>query len=719
MLCTRRLLAGILLSGLAASDVMAQTGSDPAAALELAIGTAENSLRQRDLQAAESRYREALFEGWLLTSTLEMVERRSAEAREALRNAALFAVETRPSLQALATAQLELGETASAVQILRGLAGKDSTDVEILRLLAKALAAGGQLEEAGQKLDEASAAASDDPEQAFLLAMEYLWLKKVDAAEILFKRVVRARPIPQTHVLIGRAYRDAGEYERARSELRAAIGQDPGVRRAHYYLGMVILADAATGADRLDRAIAEFQEERKGAPQDPLTNDQLGTAFLEAGRQTEALPAFEAAVRGEPRSAFVFHLGRCQLALDRPAEAATSSRRALELAQEQGAGESELAQIHYQLGLALRRLGSAQEATGHLSEAKRLSTQGTDTPGERMASRSFGAAALDAQNQAALLSALPPAQRVELRARVKESLARAYFNLGVLQAQSQRFANAAEFFARAAEVEPDFPQVQSSMGVAYFNARQFDKATGPLTRAVAANPEDAGLSRLLAMSWLNTEAWAKAAALLRGDPERKTDASLQSAYGLALLRSGQAAEAEKVLAPLLTEQGDPPELGVLLGEAYANQEKYDQATESLNRALQRNADVAGAHGTLGFIYLRQRRLAEAEAALLTELKGHPTDLRSQLSLALVLDAENRPEEAVRRLRGALELKPDSADAQSLLGKILLAQGAVAEAVEHLKAAARLAPEDASIHDQLGRAYEALHKLKAKPGGDGP
>jgi tetratricopeptide (TPR) repeat protein len=716
--CTRRLLAGILLSGLAASEVVAQTGSDPAAALELAIGMAENSLRQRDLQAAESRYREALFEGWVLTSTLELVERRSAEAREALRNAALFAVETRPALQALATAQLELGETASAVPILRGLAGKDPTDVETLRLLAKALAAGGQLEEAGQALDQASAAASDDPEQAFLLATEYLWLKRVDAAEILFKRVVRGRPIPQTHVLIGRAYRDAGEYERARSELRAAISQDPGVRRAHYYLGMVILADAATGPDRLDGAIAEFQQELRGAPQDPLTNDQLGTALLEAGRQTEALSAFETAVREEPRSAFVFHLGRCQLALDRPAEAATSSRRALELAGEQGASEAELAQIHYQLGLVLRRLGSAPEAAAHLAEAKRLTTQGTDTPGERMASGSFGAA-LDAQNQTSPLSALPPAQRVELRARVKGSLARAYFNLGVLQAQSQRFANAAEFFARAAEVEPDFPQVQSSMGVAYFNARQFDKATGPLTRAVAANPEDAGLSRLLAMSWLNTEAWTKAAGLLRGDPERKTDASLQSAYGLALLRSGQAAEAEKVLAPLFTEQGDPPELGVLLGEAYANQKKYDQATETLDRALQRNPDVAGAHGTLGFIYLRQRRLAEAEAALLTELKGHPTDLRSQQNLALVFDAENRPEEAVRRLRGALQLKPDCADAHYLLGKILLAQGTVAEAVEQLEAAARLAPGDASIHDQLGRAYQMLHRLKAKRGGDDP
>ncbi|HKC11473.1 MAG TPA: tetratricopeptide repeat protein, partial [Vicinamibacteria bacterium] len=289
---------------------MAQTGTDPAAALELAIASAEESLQQRDLPAADRHYREALFEGWLLRGTLDRVERRSGEEREAVRNASLFAVETPPALRSLATAHLQLGETAPAVQILKELAGKDTKDVETLRLLAKALAADGQLEPALKILDAANSAASDDPEQAFLLATEYLWLKKVDAAALLFARVVRARPIPQTRVLVGRAYRDAGEYERARHELRVALDQDPSVHRAHYYLGMVTLADAETGPERLERALAEFREELKNTPHDALTNDQLGTALLEAGRPAEALSALEAAVGAEARSAFVYHLGR-------------------------------------------------------------------------------------------------------------------------------------------------------------------------------------------------------------------------------------------------------------------------------------------------------------------------------------------------------------------------------------------------------------------------
>ena len=727
----RRLLAGILLSCLIASKVVAQTGTGPAAALEFAIASAEESLQRRDLPSADRHYREALFEGWLLTGELDRAERRSGEGREAVRNAALFAVETPPALRSLATAQLQLGETAPAVQILTELAGKGTKDVETLRLLAKALTADGQVEQALKMLDAASSAAPDDPEQAFVLATEYLWLKKVDAAALLFARVVRARPIPQTRVLVGRAYRDAGEYERARSELKAALDQDPSVHRAHYYLGMVTLADAGTGPDRSERAAAEFREELKNTPHDALTNDQLGTALLEAGRPAEALSALEAAVGEEALAAFVYHLGRCQLALERPGEAASSSRRALELAQEQGASAAELAQIHYQLGLALRKLGSAQEAAAHLAEASRI-TQGTNASGGEAAARGSFAAALDSQNETSPLSALPPGQRAALRARVRGSLARAYFNLGVLQAQSQRFAPAAEFFKRAAEVEPDFPQVQSSLGVAYFNARQFDKATGPLTRAVAASPEDPGLKRMLAMSWLNTEAWAKAAALLQDDPERRTDGSLQSAYGLALLRSDRAAEAETVLAALLKEQGDSPELSVLLGQAQAEEKRYDEATRTLERALRLKADVAGARATLGLVYLKQKRLADAEATLRTELTAHPTDGQSQQTLAVVLEAENRRDEAVPLLRGALQMKPDSADAHYLLGKILRAQDTLAEAVEHLEAAARLAPRDANIHDELGRAYQAQgrreqarqefgtsQKLRAKRGGDRP
>lgn len=629
----RRWLAGFLLGGVAASVVAGAPESDPGSPLDLAISAAEASLAKGELRAAESHYREALFEGWLLMGALERAEDRLPEARGALQKASLAAGEDRPRVLSLAAAYLRTGEAAPAAEVLTALAAKDPRDVESRRLLARALAAAGRPEQALARLDEASASAGDDPELAFLLGIEYLWLKKADPAQRLFARVLEARPIAQTHVLIGRAYRDAGEYDRARAELRAALLQDPSVRRAHYYLGMVALADAGTGPDRLDLAIAEFRAELKLEPGDPLTNDQLGMALLEAERPSEALPALEAALRGGARSLYLYHLGRCQLALDRAAEAAASSRRALELAEEQGAGQSETQKIHYQLGLALRKLGATEEAATHLAEARRLanaSRTGGSPSDAPDAAPSGQPRAAEPSIDASSLSDVPRSQRPELRRRVVAGLARAYLNLGVLQAQSptpvrasERFARAATFFAGAAEVDPDFPNVQSSLGVAYFNARQFDKAVAPLERALAASPDDHGLRRMLAMSLLDTGTWEKAARLLQDDPEREADSSLQFAYGLALVRSRREAEAEKVLSRLLARQGDSAELRVLLGQAYVQQGKDSEAVEHLEAAARLSPEDADVREQLGRTYQRLGRteLANRELEASRQLKA--------------------------------------------------------------------------------------------------
>ena len=527
------------------------------------MSAAESSLQKGELLAAEGQYREALFEGWLLVAPLERLERRAAEAKDAVENAALFAVDTRQGQHALAQAYLQADDHARAAAILEALAAKDARDGETRRLLARALAGSGQREAAARRLREAAALAAADPELAFLVATDFLFLKMPSDAEPLLSQVLEARPIPQTRVLIGRAYRDAGDYDRARAALRAALAQDPRVRRAHYYLGMVLLADPRTGPERLEKAIAEFREELKLAADDPAANDQLGLALLDAERPAEALPALEAAVRGQERPLYLLHLGRALLALERPAEAATASRRALELAAERGTSASDTGKIHYQLGLALRKLGAAQEAAQHLAEARRAAD---GEPGD----------ATEARDGASPLAELPSWRRQALKREVLSKVARAYFNLGVLQAQgprpapaAERFTRAAAFFERAAAIDPGFPQLQSSLGVAYFNARMFEKATGPLARAVEASPKDADLKRLLATSWLNTGAWEKAAALLSDDPGRGANPSLQLAYALALLRSGRAGEAEPLLSALHAAQGDSNELGALLAEARA------------------------------------------------------------------------------------------------------------------------------------------------------
>ena len=707
----RVLMAVLLLAELSAGPLRAADG--PAAPLEQELAAAEKDLRVGELQSAESHYREALLEAWMLMGGLLAGDGKLAEAREAFRRAARSAVETRRPLQSLALVHLQTGEAAEAVAILTRLATRAPKDVQTRRLLAQALVASGQPAEAVQELEEARALNPGDLEMTFTLASGYLRVGKADEAARLFAEVVRGRPIPQTRVLIGRTYRDFGMYDQARSELKAALKQDPKVRRAHYYLGMIGVVEE--GTSKLEEAITEFGEELKLAPGDPVTNLRLGMALVEAQRNADALPHLELAARSEPPSPDAYHyLGRCQLGLDRAADAVPSLRTALTLSQGPVVDEVRLGGIHYLLGLALRKQGAAEEAAVHFAEAEKNSARRTTGSREYLAryladlpNTEGVVAALPSLMEASPLAGLSPAARTELQARAKAALARVYLNLGVMHAQAERFSRAADEFERAAEVDPDFPQVQYSLGVAQFNARRFDRATAPLARVLAAHPDDAGVRRMLAMAWLNTDAYDKAAELLATDPERGSDPSLEYAYGLALVRSGRAREAEVVFSRLLARHGGTPELNVVLAQAHAQQDDYQSAIDLLQKAIAQKADVAEAQATLGFIYLRQGKLPEAEEALRAELRGHPDDLRARHHLATVLDLAGRPEEALPLLRAVLKVRPDFSDARYLLGKILLAQGQAVEAAEHLEAALRTAPEDANIHYQLAQAYQKL------------
>ena len=686
---------------------------DPLAPMLSSMAAAESALKEGELESAESRYRDALMAGWLLLGTAAGVEGRTREAHDAFLAASSSAVENRLALQALVLTEIQLGQAAQAVDRLAGLLARNPGDRGLRMLLAQADVANGQPQQAVLELEEAFASAPQDLQLAFALAGGYLRLGRTEPAEKLFARIAASRPGAATHVLIGRTWRDFGKYDRARAELQAALAIDPRARRAHYYLGMIHVTEG--GVSRLDEAIAEFRQELAVDAKDPLSSLQLGMAYVEARRYEEALPLLEwAAASPPPQGRAFYYLGRCQLGLDRADQAVASLRRALELATQQGAGAVQLGGIHNQLGRALRETGAAEESAAHFAEASRIAGERAEASREQLArymasapDPETGPAAVGLLFQDSALATLPPADRQALEHRARTELARAYLNLGVMQARAERFDRAAEHLERAAAADARFPQVQRSLAVAEFNAQRFDKATAPLALALAAAPEDLELRRMLATALIQTEEYARAAELLAADPGREDDPQLQLAYGLALMRSGRPAEGEQVFSRLLARHGESAEISVMLGQARAQEGDFPAAVATLTRALQQDPEVAEANATLGVIYLRQGKLDDAERALRAELKARPNDIKSANNLATVLDLQGRPDEALPLLRAALKTKPDYADARYLLGRLLLARGSAAEAVEHLEAAAHVAPGDANIHYQLGRAYQAL------------
>ncbi len=300
--------------------------------------------------------------------------------------------------------------------------------------------------------------------------------------------------------------------------------------------------------------------------------------------------------------------------------------------------------------------------------------------------------------------ALTAGERVARERRIRELAARAAYNLGVLAAQEKQFAEAGAFFDLARDAQPAFPRVDYAAGVAYFNARDFDRAKTPLERAVTADTADVEARRMLALVEFNLEHYARAAALLEQDPARANQAALQYTYGVALVRSGQADKASDVFSTLVTAHADSPEVNVVLGLAHAEQGDFDSAIQSLERARRLDPSVPEAATALGTIRLRQGRLDLAEPLLREAVTKHPDDRRAGEALGEVLSLLGRRDEAIAQLRTVVAAAPERAKAQYLLGKALLAEDRVADAIPCLEASVRLAPKEASSRFQLAQAY---------------
>jgi tetratricopeptide (TPR) repeat protein len=439
-------------------------------------------------------------------------------------------------------------------------------------------------------------------------------------------------------------------------------------------------------------------------------------ALVEAHREKQAIGPLEIAAKAPDAGWQAYqYLGRCQLALGKPADAVVALRKALDLSANLPVS-AQIGNLHYQLAMALRQTGDAADADAEFAAAAKNAEHRTESGRDALDRFMQDEADAPGSESATMLpldpgglGTLTPAAREEIGRRVSGILAAVYLNLGIMQAQADRFGRAAELLEDAAAIDPAFPQVQYSLGVAYFNAQRYDKAAAALTRALAADAQNINARRMLALASLNTEDFAKAVDLLRDDPQRDADPSMQFAYGVALVRSGRAAEAEATFSKLVASHADNAEVNVVLGQAHAEQGDFDGAITSLQHALTLKPDVAEANAALGYIYLKQGKLADASKSLKAEVTSHPENVKARYTLATVLDLDGQRDEAVTELRTVLKARPEYADARYLLGKILLAGGSPAAAVEQLEIAQRLAPDDANIHYQLAQAYQKSGK----------
>ena len=275
-------------------------------------------------------------------------------------------------------------------------------------------------------------------------------------------------------------------------------------------------------------------------------------------------------------------------------------------------------------------------------------------------------------------------------------------------------------------------------------ARQYEKATTQLRKAIEADPTSARAHGDLALALMalqkNREA-VDAARLAAAFGPQLPEA--RYIYGLALAANGRPVEAARELEKAVAlKPGEAAPL-LALAAAYAAAEDQRAAATYEKLVALRPADVKVRADFADYLWRIDKnaegnRVAEqaiaafpsnaelliryAQALLLQERaldaaqaleKARTLGSRSALTFALLAAADEQAgnAEAARAvLEAGIETYPNDASLRQNLGRLWLAEGQAAKALPQLEEAARLNPRGVQVLLDLGRALETLGRL---------
>lgn len=143
---------------------------------------------------------------------------------------------------------------------------------------------------------------------------------------------------------------------------------------------------------------------------------------------------------------------------------------------------------------------------------------------------------------------------------------------------------------------------------------------------------------------------------------------------------------------------------VLLGNAYVDVGRFQEAIACYRKALALEADCFDAHLGLGRAHFGRGRYSDAIDSYERALRIRPGSADAHLSLGIALSSSGRYDEAMQAFRKAKELDPQVTETQVLTGRAYMQAGLYSQAIECLKDAVRTDQRHAQAYYNLGRAY---------------
>ncbi len=170
---------------------------------------------------------------------------------------------------------------------------------------------------------------------------------------------------------------------------------------------------------------------------------------------------------------------------------------------------------------------------------------------------------------------------------------------------------------------------------------------------------------------------------------------------------GDYIDAVKWFTELTAQKPDDPLGWYLLGRAYYNENRFNEAIDNFQHALKLRSDYIEAQNNLGLAWQGLNNLERAKEAFKAAIdwqRDNPHDAQPYLNLGSLLIREGQVNEAIPSLETAAGLAANNPRIHEELGHAYESLNDLQRARQQLEEAVRLAPDVSGLHFKLGRIY---------------
>lgn len=520
-----------------------------------------------------------------------------------------------------ATLLFSAEKTAEARQVLDSLVEEVPDNGRAWSLLGQVLEREGAVAEAEAAYDKAVTYRYRSAQDAFKRGLARVKLGNVDGAAEDAKLLAKWQPKSYlTHYLTGLVAVQRARYAEAAEALEAGFSANN-----QHFQTVFLLAVSQQAVGNEQRALEMAERAQAMAPGHIPARKLLARMYLARRQGAEAGSLVRPIVNAVPDDLEAKDLLATSLMIEgKAAEAA-------QLLEQIATQQQDQAQAQLRAGVALVAAGQAEAGRAAMRRAIELA------PDEAQISRTMIASLLDSPLTG---DALAEAKRYVASA---PDDATAWSLLGLAHLRAEQAESASAAFRRAVELDPAEPTANLQLAAVAMDNTDDQAARAYIEAGLDKHPEDARLLYRLAELEMRAGDVEAARQLLERAVAGRP-ALLAPRLTLARMALAEG-DAEAALALMQQVERENPEVLGVLGAAYLQLQRYEEARPILEARAAAAPKDPGSHYLLAAVHAELGNRAELEAALNRVRELAPDSRQATLALARLRGLEHRFDEA--------------------------------------------------------------------------